>query len=78
MRKELVAIACTSSDGSPTLVCFESEVTEEQYDLGMHYDDAVAQAKEDGYEQPFVCFDNFEHNILLHGVEQLKKHIAKQ
>ena len=60
MRKEIVAIACTSADGSPAVPFFEVEVTEEQYDLGEHYDIAIDKAMDERYERPFVCFDTFE------------------
>jgi hypothetical protein len=71
MRTELVAIACTCSDGSPTLVTYKVGVSEDEYQLGYHYDIAIDQAKDDRYEGPFVTFDNTEHDELLRGIAEL-------
>lgn len=60
MRKEIVAVACTASDGSPAVPFYEVEVTQDQYDLGEHYDMAIEQAMEARYERPFVPFDSSE------------------
>jgi len=65
MRKEIVAIACISADGSPAVPFFEVEVTEEQYDLGIHYDMAIDKAIGEEYERPFVPFDTSELKRLI-------------
>ena len=70
-RIELVALACTTCDGSPTLVTYKVGVSNEEYDLGYHYDMAIDQAKDDRYEGPFVSFDNSEHDELLRGIAEL-------
>jgi len=36
-RTETVAIACTCSDGSPTIAMFETVVTQNQYDDQIEY-----------------------------------------
>jgi hypothetical protein len=71
MHTELVALACTACDGSPTLITYKVEVSENEYDLGIHYDKAIDEAKDDGYEGPFVPFDNTEHDELLRGIAEL-------
>jgi hypothetical protein len=71
MRTELVAIACTCSDGSPTLVTYKVELSEDDYQLGYHYDMAIAEAQDDRYEAPFVPFDNTEHDELIRGIAEL-------
>ncbi len=76
MRTEIVALACTSSDGSPTLVSYEVEVSQEDYDLGYHYDMAEEAAMNDRYEKPFVPFDMAEHGELLRGVSELTHKLA--
>ncbi len=73
MRKEMVAVACTSADGSPYIGLFETNVTEEQYDLGEHYDNAEEQAISCGYEGPFQCFDNSEHWTIIAAAKALQK-----
>lgn len=65
MRKEIVAVACTASDGSPAIPFFEVEVTELQYELGEHYDIAIAEAMDERYEHPFVPFDTSELGHLV-------------
>jgi len=78
MKTEIVALACTAADGSPTLTTYKVGVTEEEYDLGYHYDIAIEQAKDDRYEGPFVPFDCAEHGELFRGVEELREVLSKQ
>lgn len=77
MRNEIVAIACTSSDGSPAVPFFEVKVTDEEYDLGIHYDKAIDMAKDERYEQPFVPFDTFELNHLVAAGKLAKNFLDK-
>jgi hypothetical protein len=72
MRKELVAIACTASDGAPTFAAYTVEVTDEEYDLGMHYDKAAELAMEERFEPPMVFFDSSEHTEILEIASFLK------
>ena len=62
--KQNVVIACRNAAGEPELVSTIVECTESEYDLGMHYDFAIENAEEAGYEHPMVCFDEAEHNKL--------------
>ena len=78
MRTEIVALACTAADGSPTLTSYKVGVSKEDYDLGYHYDIAIEQALEDGYEGPFVPFDCAEHSELIRGVAELTHLLARQ
>jgi len=66
MRTEHVVVICRNKDGSPTAPVYRVEVTEEQYDLGYHYDAAMEAAVEDGYEATMLshCFDNSEHDEI--------------
>jgi len=66
MRTEHVVVICRNKDGSPTAPVYRVEVTEEQYDLGYHYDAAMESAVEDGYEATMLshCFDNSEHDEI--------------
>lgn len=73
-RTETVAIACTCSDGSPTIAMFETVVTENQYDLGDHYEQAIGYARDEGYSGPFVCFDNSEHDQITYAADVLRLH----
>lgn len=78
MRTEIVALACTAADGSPTLTTYKVGISEEEYDLGYHYDIAIEAALEDNYEGPFVPFDCAEHDELFRGIEELQKVLSKQ
>ena len=76
MRIEYVVVVCTASDGTPTAPTYRIEVTEEEYELGIHYDKAEEEALEENYEKPFTCFDNSEHDEIIRTaffLEQLKE-----
>ncbi len=74
MRKEFVVVICRDASGMPTAPVYEIEVTEEQYELGYHYDSAMSAAQEDGYEETMLshCFDNSEHQELFNTVAFLR------
>jgi len=73
MRTEFVVVICTASNGTPTAPVYKVEVTDEEYDLGIHYDKAEDMASEERYEKPFTCFDNSEHDQLEWTVQYLKE-----
>jgi len=64
MKNEKMKVACTNANGEADVFCCTLNVSQEDYDLGKHYDLAKEQAKEFGYEHPFVCFDEHEQNNL--------------
>jgi len=66
MRTEHVVVICRDKSGTPTAPVYKVEVTEEQYDLGYHYDAAMEGAVNDGYEATMLshCFDNSEHDQI--------------
>jgi len=67
MKEQNVFVACRNSNGSADFFITEVKCTQAEYDLGKHYDRAEELAKEEGYEPPFICFDESEHpNIALH------------
>jgi hypothetical protein len=63
--KTTIITACMRSDGSPTFVRTEVEVTPEERDNGVHYYLAEAQLIEAGYEEPYVHFDDRETPAFL-------------
>lgn len=65
IKETVVVAACSDSNGSPVMLVYKVEVTEEQYDLGEHYDMATAMADNEGYEGPFVCFDESEQSEII-------------
>ena len=74
MRTEYVVVICRDKSGMPTAPVYTIEVTEEQYDLGYHYDSAMSAAYEEGYEAATLshCFDNSEHSELFNTVAFLR------
>ena len=60
-----VAVACLNAAGCSDFFVTQVNVSQEQYEEGIHYDVAKEKAEENGYEGPFVCYDNYEIvNIL--------------
>jgi len=62
---ENIVVACTGASGEPAMPIYKFNVTEEQIEIGEHYDIAISLAQNDGYEAPFVCFDNNEHSAII-------------
>lgn len=70
-RPVRVAVACTGASGEPELPIFTVHVTDHQHDLGEHYDLAQQAAADEGYEGPFVCFDDQEFAPILRTAAEL-------
>jgi hypothetical protein len=66
LRKIAIVTACINADGTPTFALNEVNVTEEQAANGIHYYVAEGQLLIDGYEEPFVHFDEDEAPAFLH------------
>jgi hypothetical protein len=71
MKSLRIAVACRNALGMPDLPIFPVAVTQEEFDLGIHYDKAEALAEEEGYERPFVCFDAAEQRAILAAAQEL-------
>lgn len=65
-RSITVVSACMTSNGSPTFVLNDIEVTHDGAMNGMHYDLADTELLKGGYEEPFTHFDEFEAPAFLH------------
>ena len=57
-RTLTVVTACLNAAGSPDLALTEVEVTHDEYTDGVHCELVEKQLIADGYEEPFVCFDD--------------------
>ncbi|ABM41631.1 hypothetical protein QYG06_10095 [Xanthomonas euvesicatoria] len=66
-----VMVACVNASGMPDMPVFIVSATQEEYDLGVHYDKAEALAEESGYEGPFVCFDMAEQEAIVSAAREL-------
>jgi hypothetical protein len=60
-----VVSACMSCEGTPTFMLYEVEVTRDEYDNGVHYSLVEAHLADDGYEEPYVHFDERESPPFL-------------
>jgi hypothetical protein len=69
--KHKVAVACTNANGEADLVVTIVEVTEDQITLGEHYNAAEAQVESEGYEKPFICFDEHEQGNIKRATHEL-------
>lgn len=54
-------VAGTNASGEPDLTFVIIECTERQYLGGEHYDQAKEYAEDEGYEKPFVAFDENDY-----------------
>jgi hypothetical protein len=53
-----VVVACAANgNGQPDFFGTVITCTQADYESGIHYDLAKAQALEDGYEEPMIAFD---------------------
>ena len=59
-RSIAIVTACTDANGSPDFVLNTVQATPEEIANGIHYYLAEALLLEDGYEPPFVHFDEDE------------------
>jgi hypothetical protein len=59
-RKIKVVAACTNAGGEPDFAFGTVECGEDEYNLGKHYDAVKDVLVENGYEGPFVMFDEDE------------------
>jgi hypothetical protein len=50
-------VACRNASGESDFYFCKVECSEEQYDVGDHYELAEDSAREEGYEGPMVVFD---------------------
>src|SRR3546814_11909698 len=62
-----VAVVCIGASGGPDVPVFKVRITQEEYDLGIHYDKARDLAEEARYEGPFICFDAAEYGSSEEG-----------
>ena len=60
-----VVSACMNASGTPDFALNEVEVTDDEYENGIHYYLAEADLLEAGYEEPFVHFDGRECPAFL-------------
>lgn len=72
MKTILIAVACRNASGMADMPRFTVEVSEDEYDLGVHFDKAETMAKEAGYEAPFVSFDDVERGAILKAAMELE------
>lgn len=70
VERHVVMVAGTNANGEADFHQATVFVTQNEYDLGEHYDRAEASADEAGFERDFVCFDQHESRNLLRAARQ--------
>ena len=65
-RPLVVVTACLNPSGVPDFALTEIEVTQEEYEDGLHCDCAEASLAAAGYEEPFLHFDPLAEPPFLH------------
>lgn len=63
-----VAVLAIDSNGSPELLGYEINTTQCSIDEGNHFDMAKQSAREDGYEEPMMAFDQKDPAVKSLGV----------
>ena len=66
LRTIRIVTACMTREGTPTFACNEVNVTHDDAENGIHYYLAEAQLMIDGFEEPYVHFDEDESPGFLH------------
>ena len=66
-----VAVACIGASGSPDVPVFKIRITQEEYNLGIHYNKAKDLTEDARYEGPFICFDAAEYGPILSAAREL-------
>lgn len=73
MNVTTIAVACRNASGSPDLPIFRVPVTPREICQGLHYDKAEIQARNAGYEGPFLCYDADEYGVILSAAKTLEQ-----
>jgi hypothetical protein len=55
-----VVSACMSSDSTPTFTLYEVQVSHDDYANGVHYSRVETYLAADGFDEPYVHFDERE------------------
>ena len=74
-RPIVVVSACMKRDGTSAFAMNQVVVSQEEIDNGIHYYLAEADLLLDGYEEPFVHFDEHEAPSFLHAA--VRRHLAE-
>jgi hypothetical protein len=64
-RRLAVVTACMTRAGFADFALSRVEVTQDEYDNGVHYDRVEQQLAEAGYEEPFLHFDECDAPAFL-------------
>lgn len=59
-REEKVVVCGLNALGEPDFYFCKVIVSEDDYNLGIHYDAAEEKAAENRYEEPFISFDKYD------------------
>lgn len=75
LRNERVIVACRNANGEADMFVTDVMVGQASFEHGEHYEIAQSRAEEEGYEPPFLCFDESEQANIARQVNSLKAQI---
>lgn len=61
---QFMIVFCRNANGDPDFTAVNVIADRAQIAEGLHYDLATEKAEEDGYEAPFICFDEAEQRNI--------------
>lgn len=67
-KRVRVIVACYNASGEPDFCFVVVECNDLEWQHGEHYKAAERYADEEGYEKPFVAFDEDDHLAFAHFV----------
>lgn len=71
MEKLTIAVACVNAGGESDIAIVEVEATETEMLDDIHLERAVEAAENDGYCEPFICFDKADQRNIVRAMKQL-------
>lgn len=69
----VVAVVCRNASGDPDCYVTAVKASKIERDTGVHYDRAIEQAEENGYQGDFIPFDQSEAPRLAEGMKEFRQ-----
>lgn len=73
LQQIAVAVVGRNAAGAPDVFVTEVAVTPTQYNDGAHYEMAQSKAEAEGFDGPFIAFDQYETSPLSRAVAEFGK-----
>lgn len=73
MKKSInMLVACVNANGEPDLARLTVLATDHEQEHGEHYEKARSMAQEDGYEPPFICYDEADQRNIFRVMREIQ------